>query len=204
MSPDRDWAKKAKFDLRWDKTKILKEKLKEKIDAEGPQLHLGNEAYGAKVRKCADKVDWKKFKQEVMRKLEFAVNLGKKEKRKILRKLEGQLSYVLTLNGHFDSEEADKIADFFIDCRKNETVHPLQFREITAPTYKYYPTKNMKRVIKATLTRGSIFYNRTLKAALAKKGFFLNIGLFSASESLTLMKNYCHLSTHVTQGEKAL
>jgi hypothetical protein len=110
-----------------------------------------------------------------------------KERRKYLKdELVGSISDVLKAGGTFFEEEADKIVDMFIDCHERKGKHPLQTSFVGGSLRMRY-RDNSGRI---SCQVASIFSNPVLKQALARRGFYLNIGLFSDSETLTLMKNF--------------
>ena len=189
MSKDT-WSKKEGLDLRRDKTKILKKELREKgrkskevPKVKDPQVHKGKEKYIRNNTSDDKHIHLEKFKEGTMRKLTSLYDIVDLETRcKKKRKIEGRLYHVLSNGGSFTEEEANKIVDAYMICREKSDPnhHPLQSSVVCSNQYKS----------RATILNLRIFSHSSIKRALNKRGFHLNIGPFSAAESLILMKNF--------------
>lgn len=182
--PKETWSKKEGLNLKWDKSKILRQALEKKEKdvpkVKAAQIHTGKDNY---IRYKSDGSQChKKLKRKIRRKLSKLPDLPLKLRGKRLRKIEGMLYYVLTTNGSFSDAEADEIVNAYMICRerRNPKHHPLQSTVISSMRYESH-TSVQNRLI---------FCDPTLRRALAKRGFHLNNGPFSAAESLTLMKNF--------------
>jgi len=191
--PKEAWSKKVGLDLRWDKSKILREALenegkgsKDVPKVKNAQIHICKENY---IRNKSDGSQChEKLKRRIMRKLTKLPQLPLELRGKRLRKIEGMVYYVLNTNGCFSDSEADKIVDTYMICRErsNPKHHPLQSTFISSRAYR--PRENMSTNDRASSV--TIFCDPTLRRALGKRGYHVNIGPFSSAESLTLMKNF--------------
>merc|ERR1719192_15520 len=93
--------------------------------------------------------------------------------------LNGQLYYVLKNGRTVSDEEADLVVHVLMSCQENPGGHPLQ-------TIR---TNYRMRIVSETFYLDQLFSHTPLKNALSRRGFELNIGVFSASESSTLIEN---------------
>jgi len=182
------WSKKKGLDLRWDKRTIVIDEIKEKgreseeiPEVESAQVHLGRENY-SRIKSDGSK-SHKKLKKRIKGRI---ARLSSKSdwnwRAEKLRRIAALVRYVVGKNGSFNLEEADAIVDAYMISRpRNEsTLHPLQTSFKHIPRYKDVgPSSSVP-----------IFSHFVFKEALAKRGFYLNIGPFSEAESLTLMKNF--------------
>ena len=109
------------------------------------------------------------------------VDLVKRAKK--WRVIVGMMYYLLSNNGCFTEQEADKIIDACLICRESSDPdhHPLQTSVVSKKKYKRKGGGSQN---------GLVFSDVVLRRALSKRGFYLNIGPFSEAESLTLMRNF--------------
>ena len=189
---DSKWQKKAGFDLRLDKTKILKKALAS-VKKDGQNLPKTSSAQVFKrkwERKTAVRSDevvhsWQFVKRIAMKKLRNLRKLCDPDiHRKKLRGVEGLLLVVTQSSGTFTDTEADEIVDTYILCQESPSLHPLQTaipKGSVSPKFR----KTCGGIFKSML-----FGHIPLRSALARRGYFLNHGLFSSAESMQLMKNF--------------
>ena len=186
------WSKKEGYNLTCDKRSILAKELKKKGGAttkklpkiSDNQVHALKESHlfykydeGAKVKKH------RKLKAKIFSGIASLYgNEGIEKMGKRLRKLEGMVYHVLTNRGTFNEEEADKIVDAYMICRerRDPTHHPLQTATVSGNKYK----------CRSSIQNRTIFSHPIVRRSLGKRGFYLNNGPFSETETLTLMKNF--------------
>ena len=140
-------------------------------------------------RECVKKRALKKLK-----KLPTVIDIHKRVGK--LRQAEGCIFCVLEMGGDFDADEADFIVRCAIRHHERPGRHPLQNSILDSELPKF-ASKHGKH---GTISNAVIYAYRSLKQALARQGFFLNLGSFSASESMTVMKNFEHFL--VSKGRK--
>ena len=125
--------------------------------------------------------DW--MKKKALKKLRKLVKVNWIQARLTgLREAEGYLYCVIRIGGDFDGDEADFIADCAIRHHERPGAHPLQTRRLGFPLPKFHWHD--------TISHDILYSHPSLKQALARRGFFLNTGHFSASETLTLIQNF--------------
>ena len=124
-----------------------------------------------------------RIKREVMgklRKLEKTPSL--KERLTELRKAEGYIYCVFKLGGDFSISEADFIVECAIRHQERPGGHPLQISGVYSRLPKFAPNN--------TTYNTELYSFLTMRQALFRHGFYLNLGEFSPSEDLTLMTNF--------------
>ena len=191
---DSNWQKKAGFDLRQDKTKILKEALAS-AEENGQSLPKTDSAqvfqrmWGSKKSAQSDEciVSWKYVKRKALKMLRVLRKYDDPEmQRKKLRAVEGILCLVLPMSGFCTDSEADEVVDAYIYCQESPSLHPLQ----TAFPTGYLPRNYRRLVDRCGVYKCVLFAHPSLRSALARRGHFLNSGRFSSSESMQLMTNF--------------
>ena len=136
------------------------------------------------------RVSWEEVKSKALKKLRKLKKLDQSVKRERLRRAESYLFQVLKMKGNYTEAESDRVVDAYIDCHEREGSHPLQTKEVYATIRSSaYGVAGRKQKF-WSMKRSVLFAHPPLKQALARRGFHLNHGSFSASESLKLMNNF--------------
>ena len=181
------WSKKEGLNLQWDKHKVFKKVVKGELKEElslikQPQVHVGKDSCLKNKRSIKPETEsWRDIKPLALNNLRQIVGLPcVEQRRKALRILEGQLYHVQFWGGDFSDSEADEIVDVYVQCRERETIHPLQ-------TYYLY---GRRYATTSGLSLEAIFTHPTMRRALRRRGYYLNVGDFSSLETLTLANNF--------------
>jgi len=187
---DATWSQADGYDLRWDKPKIYKRELSTKDHTEIPlvkeaQQHICKDRILKERPPPDDPNEWKMIKSIALKKMKKAALLKDYDKLQAkFLKVEALLYKVVYIGGHYEAEEADDVVDFFILGREREGCHPLQRTRVRGTGVIKVPNTSF------SLDTPLLFMHQPLRDALRRRGFYLNVGQFSSSESLTLMKNF--------------
>lgn len=195
------WSEKEGLDLRFDKSKVLKQALERKgcLSTEippnpQPLIHTGNDNYLGRNKWNTefDNDFIKQLKEEYENQLKSLSEIKGKKDRRIFfeNEIEGTLTDYVAAGGNLIEEEADELVDLAIQTQELPGKHPLQRRKCQGGRARYKHRTGRPKGRHHMSDPGQIYGQPVLRAALQRRGFQLNIGPFSENETLQLMKNF--------------